>query len=586
MKTLFIAINSKYIHSALAPWYLKAACGPECGEAGVLEFTINDSQDSVLTRIYSEQPDTAAFSCYIWNIEFVLKLAANLKKLLPNTVIVLGGPEVSYDSGLVLDRHPFVDYILAGEGEASISGLLCHISANRGIEGLWDIPGLAYRDSEGNIAVNRTTIIEKLDDINSPYTDEMLSEIKGRIAYFESSRGCPFSCSYCLSSITAGVRYFSLDRVYQDLARLAGSGARQIKFVDRTFNCSRGRAADIIQFIIDNFTDETGNAMLNFHFEAAADLFDERLFEILSKAPQGLIQFEIGVQTVNSETLDAINRKTDLDILFGNFEKLKSLNKVHLHLDLIAGLPYEGYESFVQSFDKVYAAGPHQLQLGFLKLLKGSVLREESGRYGFIYRDYPPYEVLSNKFISFSQLSVLKGIESLVDRYYNSGRFSNTLAYLIKNHFNGAFDFYHSFHEYLNEKNLIYVSIAQRELYSILYDFCISSCASAEPAIVSDLLRLDFLASDNTGNLPQVLRTEPIDGFREKCFDFLKSEDKLKKYLPHYLSIPAKAIIKHVHFEAFAYDVVELKENSITVLFDYSRKDPVTGLYKYFKIDI
>lgn len=583
MKSIFIAVNSKFIHSALAPWYLKAACGQDCGETGVLEFTINDSPDTVLAGIYSEQPDIAAFSCYIWNVEFVLKLAANLKKLLPDTIIVLGGPEVSYDAGVLLDKQPYVDYILTGEGEASIAGLLHHVNANGGCE-LQSIPGLVYRDAEGNIIANFAGVIEKLDSINSPYTDEMLSAINGKIAYFESSRGCPFSCSYCLSSISGGVRYFSLERVFRDLTRLAGSGARQVKFVDRTFNCNRGRAAEIIRYIIENFTDETGKAMLNFHFEAAADLFDERLFEILSRAPQGLIQFEIGVQTVNPETLEAINRKTDLDVLFSNFEKLKSLKNVHLHLDLIAGLPYEGYESFIRSFDRVYAAGPHQLQLGFLKLLKGSALREESSRYGFVYRDYPPYEVLSNNFISYDRLTVLKCIENLIDRYYNSGRFANTLAYIINNCFDGAFSFYYGLYEFFKEKNLIYVSIAQRELYSILYDFCCRKCKSLEPEIISGLLKLDFLSADNTGNLPQILRSERDSVFRENCFDFLKSEDKLEKYLPHFSGMPAKIIIKHVHFEQFPSDLLEFKEQNITVLFDYSRKDPVTGLYRYFKI--
>ena len=583
MKSLFIAVNSKFIHSALAPWYLKAACGPDCGETSVLEYTINDSPDTVLAGIYSEQPDLAAFSCYIWNIEFVLKLAANLKKLMPDTIIVFGGPEVSYDVGTLLDKQPYVDYILTGEGEASIAGLLRNLASNGACEPQ-NIPGLVYRDAEGNIKSNTSDVIENLDSINSPYTDEMLSAIKGKIAYFESSRGCPFSCSYCLSSITRGVRYFSLERVFRDLTRLARSGVRQVKFVDRTFNCNRERAAEIINYIIGNFTDEAGRAMLNFHFEAAADLFDDSLFEILSSAPQGLIQFEIGVQTVNPEALEAINRKTDLGVLFGNFEKLKALKTVHLHLDLIAGLPYEDYESFARSFDRVYAAGPHQLQLGFLKLLKGSALREESSRYGFVYRDYPPYEVLSNNFISYDQLTVLKCIESLVDRYYNSGRFANTLAYIINNCFDGAFSFYYMLYEFFKQKNLIYVSIAQRELYSILYDFCRSKCEGLEPEIISGLLKLDFLSGDNTGNLPQVLRTEPESSFREKCFDFLKSEDKLNAYLPLFAGVPAKTIIKHVHFEAFTYDLLEFKEQNITVLFDYSCKDPVTGLYSYFKI--
>lgn len=587
MKSLLIAVNSKYIHAALAPWYLKAACRPECGEVKVMEFTINDSPDSVLARIYSEQPDTAAFSCYIWNIGFVLKLAANLKKVLPHTTIILGGPEVTYDSEDVLGKYDFVDYVLAGEGEASISGLLLNITRsgrNRELE-LQSIPGLSYRNSEGNVVSNRAAVIENLDSICTPYTDEMLSSLGNRIAYFESSRGCPFSCSYCLSSITKGVRYFSLDRVFRDLTRLAGSGARQVKFVDRTFNCNRERAVEIIRFIIDNFTDENGKAMLNFHFEAAADLFDDRLLEVLAQAPRGLVQFEIGVQTVNTDTLEAINRKTDLYILFGNFRKLRQLDNIHLHLDLIAGLPYENYESFVHSFNSVYAARPHQLQLGFLKLLKGSALRAASESYGFVFRDYPPYEVLCNNFIKYDELIILKGIEDLVDRYFNSGRFANTLSYIIGNYYDGAFGFYFELYNYFNDNDLLYKSLPQRELYSILYTFSGRYAANVEHLRIYELLRLDFLTSDNSRNLPPVLRKDMSSEFRDACFSFLKSEDNLAKYLPGYKGIPAKTIIKQVHFEQFSFDVLDFSNRSITMLFDYSQRDEVTGLYRHFKVE-
>lgn len=586
MKTLFIAINSKYIHSALAPWYLKACCGNECGDTLVREYTINDSADAVLARIYRERPDVAAFSCYIWNIEFILKLASNLRKILPEVRIVLGGPEVSYDAAESLQAWNFADYIISGEGEVSIPFLLQYIKNDTFPEdnrpSLEAIPGLSYRNEKGEVCANPVVGL-KLEDIPSPYSDEMLMNIGNRIVYYESSRGCPFSCSYCLSSITKGVGFFPMDRVKKDITRLTESGVRQIKFVDRTFNCNKERAAEIFCFIIEKFTDASGKAMLNFHFEAAADLFDDVLIEILAKAPSGLIQLEIGVQTVNTLSLEAINRKTDIDKLLSNFSRLAKNGNIHLHLDLIAGLPFDDYKSFGESFNRVYAAAPHQLQLGFLKLLKGSELRKRHVEFGYVFRNYPPYEVLSNKFINFDKLSELKGLEDLLDRYYNSGRFISSLNFLINVSFENAFAFYESLYAYYVENGLLQAPVAMKELYTLIYGFGSKRLSKADCIKFVELLRLDFLSSDSSGSLPQALVREGCQGFKEKCFDFLKSEANIKKYLPEFIGMPAKQIIKQVHFEPFTIDVFAPDKacKETLVLFDYSEKNAVSGLYRH-----
>ena len=593
MKTLLIAVNSKYIHSALAPWYLKACCGSGFGDILVKEFTINDSADSVLMRIYRERPDVAAFSCYIWNIDFIVKLAANLKKILPDVKIIFGGPEVSFDATAALETWNFVDYIISGEGEAVMPRVLSfireHILSKPGeVEYPADLPGLSFRDEACRIHTYPQAAAVNLDELPSPFTEEMLGEIGSRIIYYESSRGCPFSCSYCLSSISKGVRFFAMDRVRQELRTIVKSGVRQIKFVDRTFNCNKARAAEIFRFIIKEFTDAYGNALLNFHFEAAADLFDEELLEILGKAPIGLIQLEIGVQTVNPSALEAINRKTDLDKLFYNFRKLREKNNIHLHLDLIAGLPFDDYNSFQKSFNRVYEARPHQLQLGFLKLLKGSELRAGQVEFGYVFRENTPYEVLSCNFMSYDELSELKGIEELLDRYYNSAKFVHSLPFLITNSSDSGFDFYRQLYSHYEERGLNQAPVAMKELYSILYDFAAKYLKDEKFSRFADLLRFDFLVSDSSGCLPAILRREAGQGFKERCFDFLKAEENLKKYLPNYSGMPAKQIIKQVHFETFSFNVMEMDSicGELTLLFDYSLKNAVTGLYRHVSINL
>jgi len=677
MKTVIVALNSKYIHSSLAPWYLKYACGDSCGEIKVLEYTINDNIEWMLAKTYMEKPDVIAFSCYIWNITQVLKLASDLKKVLPYTPIIFGGPEVSFGPEEVMLNNPFVDYIISGEGEISFSQLLrnlrhyntinsCHntindycntiisycntinainnkiesienieskenysinhigdisaIDSNSNFEGIDDIEGLCYRNKREIIYDGKYCLIENLDLLPSPYTDEMLDTLENRIVYYEASRGCPFFCSYCLSSTFNGVRHFSLERIKRDILRLINAEVRQVKFVDRTFNCNKKRAKEIIKFIIDSSTDTD----TNFHFEAAGDLFDEEMLELLAEAKEGLIQFEIGVQSVNEETLNEIGRKTDIEKVFRNVSRLKSYGNIHLHLDLIAGLPYEDYTSIQKSFNKVYGLKPHKLQLGFLKILKGSRIRSQIEKHGYLFRDYPPYEVLNNKYMSFDEMTEFKGIEEIFERYYNSGRFINSLNFVIRKFFDDPFQFYREFYLFNLEEGYLDKALPARELYTIFYNFIksivsvkasikatintstntsintpknvstnasenipvnapvntsanvpvntpVNASANApainigllhELGIVNDLLKFDYLSTNSSGQLPDGIAQITESGYKEKRLDFLRDERNRVRYFPDFVGMAPKHLLKYVNFEIFEYDITELIRDS------------------------
>ncbi len=631
MKTLIVALNSKYIHSALAPWYLKAACKDRCGELRVLEFTINENPESVLAAIYAEMADIAAFSCYIWNIGQILRITENLKKIQPGIITVYGGPEVSYDAFELLQKHSFIDYVISGEGEKPFPGLLEYLcrkfaepsffrgqlhgnefSGSRGhyrkeadpsenssdllstdggieyaarhVEGLRQIPGLTYRTG-GTVISNPPDLPPDLAEIPSPYSAAMLAAIKDKIAYFEASRGCPFSCSYCLSSASEGVRFFPMDRVKEELTAVVRAGVRQVKFVDRTFNCNKERAKELLRFI--SGLKQTGNAVLtNFHFEAAADLFDDELIHLLAEMPRGLIQLEIGIQTVNTEALKAVRRKTDITGAIKNINRITEAGNIHLHLDLIAGLPYEDFQSFKESFDRVYGLKPHTLQLGFLKLLKGSALRNGSEQHAYVFRDYAPYEILSNRYVGYDELTVLKGVEEILDRYWNSGRFTYALNNITGNYFTSAFDFYRGFYRYNLEMNRNIQSVSGRDLLSLLLEYA-KTVNGIDIASFKEYLKLDFLASDSSGHLPAILERIVPQGFNDQCYEFLKDQNNLAAYLPAFVGIPAKQIMKNVHFELLSIDICAKTQSIIdksyfVYLFDYSTRDAVTGGYKYF----
>lgn len=542
MKTLIISVNSKYIHSALSVWYLKANCSEDCS---VMEFSINEPVGSVYCKILAEKPDTVAFSCYIWNIEYVLKLSELLKKARPECRILLGGPEVSYTSEEILTDNPFIDCIMLGEGEDIFSEV---------IKGSTTVSGIAYREND-TITINGSYhTVKNLDSIKSPYTDEMLAAAEGKIIYYESSRGCPFSCSYCLSSTFDGVRYFSMPRVLSELSALCRRGIKQIKFVDRTFNCNKKRFTDIITFILNDTSKTT------FHFEIAAELLDEDEICLLAKLPPGKVQLEIGVQSVNPHALEAVRRKTDTDKVLKTVSKLLEPQNIHIHLDLIAGLPHEDFASFCNSFNKVCSVRPHQLQLGFLKLLKGAEIRAEQNEHGFRFASFPPYEIISNKYISAQELLELKRVEDVLDRYYNSGRFSDTLNTLAKNN---PFEFYRELADYASFDS----PPSSEVLFDTLHSFIEEK--HSDPSL-SDMLKLDYLTSSKFGRLPRKAECKYPDGFKEKCFEYLKS------VCP---DIPARDKYKTVRFEY-------LEHSGRTIMLDYQDFNPVTGRYSYEITDI
>ncbi len=569
MKTLIVTINTKYIHTSLAAWYLKNNCLSNCGEIKILEFTINDNINSILASIYKEKADNIAFSCYLWNIDIVINLSKTIKKLLKNVKIILGGPEVSFDGQDLLDKYNFIDYILSGEGEESLQDLLENLFIG------------ARPDRKKYLEYS---LIENLDSLKSPYSPEIINSLNDKIVYFESSRGCPFSCSYCLSSTFKGVRYFSLDRVYNDIDKLLEVGVKQIKFVDRTFNCNKDRAKKIFKYIMNK------NPNTNFHFEVAADLFDKEILSIVSRAPAGLVQFEIGIQSTNPKTLEAVDRKTKIENVLYTIKKLISFENIHVHVDLIAGLPYEPYNVFMDSFNKVMAIKPHQLQLGFLKLLKGSKIRNEAEKYEYKFRDFSPYEFLENRYMSFDEVLLLKYIEEMVERYYNSGKFQNSLDYIIDQYFDTYFDFFKDLAAYCDRFGFLQRSLSSRSLYSVLVEFIETRVSKDELNIIKDFLKLDFLSSDNTNNLPEGIERVYENNFKEKCFEFLKIENNLQTFLPNYLGESPKKIYKRVHFEIFNYDIYSYKENRIisecktVIVFNYSSKNKINELFEYKKI--
>lgn len=427
MKVLIVSLNSQYIHSSLAIWYLYASAKNMCDSKinlKVLEGTINEEVDDLYNRISQEKADVVAFSVYIWNIKTVIILAQKIKKSNPDIKIVLGGPEVSYSSDKVLTENKFIDFVLLGEGEETFPLLLNTINNKEIYE---NITALSYR-KKGKIILGKPHISTN-EPIN-PYCDEYLSSLKGRIAYLETSRGCPFSCAFCLSGRCGNVRCFNIDRAKSDIILLANSGSKIIKLVDRTFNANRKRAYEIFRFIIDNYGKEIPNDVC-FHFEIAGDLLADDDFELLKVAPQGLIQFEIGVQSFNEKTLKAVNRITNSEKLINNIKRLTELKNIHTHIDLIAGLPFEDYKIFRKSFNIAYSLNADMLQLGFLKLLHGSSMRENIELFPLNFTNEPPYQVIDTPWLSDSDIAKLKACENALDRFVNSGRFLLTINYIF-----------------------------------------------------------------------------------------------------------------------------------------------------------
>ncbi|NLZ49674.1 MAG: DUF4080 domain-containing protein [Clostridiales bacterium] len=491
MKLVLTALNAKYVHTNLAVRYLREYTKDLDYECSIKEFSINDRLENILEALIAENPEVIGFSCYIWNIEMVIKLSKLIKKVNPNIEILYGGPEVSFDVRKFLDSVDG-DYLIEGEGEETFRRFILYKLNGGSIE---DIPGLFYRDENGNINGKNNLNFLDMDQLPFPYSNEY--EFKNKIIYYEASRGCPFNCKYCLSSTIKGVRLRNLDLVKKELTLLMERGVSLVKFVDRTFNANRDYARKLWQFLKDADTNT------RFHFEISADLLREEDIELLRSVPKGRFQFEIGVQSTNEEVVKNINRTMNIDKLAHRVRQLRLADNIHLHLDLIAGLPGESYESFKESFNEVYSFGPHVIQLGFLKLLKGSKMKEEEKKWGMVYSPYPPYEIIRNNYISYDQLVILKKVEAVVDKYYNSQNFGNILQYIMPN-FNSAFDFFLNLAEYFQSKGYFNRSISGVEYYRIFIDFY-KECVGEDLNVLKDLIKYDYFRFNKRSWIPDFL---------------------------------------------------------------------------------
>lgn len=544
-KAVICALNSKYIHSSLAPWCLYTAFKShqidDC-ECKVVEGTINEKTENIYERILQENPDMVAFSCYIWNIGRVLELAEKLKKA--GIIIALGGPEVSFRQGDILEKYSFIDYVLSGEGEVIFPELVKSVASGAEI----DIKGVSLRKND-EIILSEGEFVD-FEKTASPYCKEYFQTLGNRIAYIESSRGCPFSCAFCLSGRCGKVRFIPLDRVKSEMLLLSEMGAKTIKFVDRTFNCNPKRACEILSFIKNEYGRKIPDDVC-FHFEIAADILTEELFEIISQLPVGAVQFEVGIQSFNEETLKKINRKTNVDLVESNVKRLLSFANCHVHIDLIAGLPLEGYDSFVSGFNRAYKIGANMLQLGFLKILYGSPMGDDKEAFPCVYSSEAPYEVVSTPYISEDELGKLRICENETDRLYNSARFTRTLKYLSEKM--PPFDLFNGFGEFLISKGET-GSIPLDRYVCLAYEY-FSLLRGVDKMKLRDLMLLDRISTNNSDVIPSCLKI---------------ADDRLGKLKRHLADGKGKV-----------QSVGILYSEDAVVYCDYSeKKNPVTGQWK------
>ena len=543
MKILLAACNAKYIHSNLAVYNLKSCSGEYSSRVVVKEYTINQLRDDILKDIYLEQPDVICFSCYIWNISFVRELVPDIKKILPQVEFWAGGPEVSYDAVEFLKKNPAFFGVMVGEGEATFHELAGYY-IERKPETLSEIRGVAFRDENKDRNIVHTGWRELMDLSKVPFAYSNLTEFKNRIIYYESSRGCPFSCSYCLSSIDKKLRFRDIELVKKELQFFIDNKVPQVKFVDRTFNCKHDHAMEIWRYITEH-----DNGITNFHFEISADLLRAEELALMKTMRPGLIQLEIGVQSTNPQTIKAIRRTMDFEKLKGIVEQIHSFGNIHQHLDLIAGLPYEGYDSFHKSFCDVYALRPEQFQLGFLKVLKGSHMMEMTGEYQILYKDREPYEVLSTAWLTYGEILRLKMVESMVEVYYNSGQFKNTLVFLEK-YFDDPFRMYEALGRFYEKKGYSEISHSRMRRYEILMEFA-GEQKEIPPEALSDVMLLDLYLREN-------LKSRPSFASDQKPYERLIWDYRKAKKIP-----------KTAHIEVF--------RDGKKLLFDYTDRDPLTN---------
>lgn len=596
MKFLLVAVNAKYIHSNPAIYSLRAYAGEELRRyVELAEYTINQPMQEILGDIYLKKPDVIGFSCYIWNWRLIQELLCEIPKLLPDTKLWLGGPEVSYDADAILARYPGLSGIMVGEGEATFKELLAYYvdnaPRNAAREGRPPAAGegegasLGLRGIKGLCLHSGYTPPRELTDMDSiPFLYSDLTPFENKIIYYESSRGCPYRCSYCLSSLDKAVRFRSIGVVKRELRFFLDNRVKQVKFVDRTFNCNHTHAMEVWRYIYEH-----DNGVTNFHFEISADILREEEIALLNRFRPGLAQLEIGVQSVNPRTLEAVRRSMDVGRLGHIVEVIGAGGNVHQHLDLIAGLPYEDYGSFRESFNRVYRMRPQQLQLGFLKVLKGSEIWARADAYGIRYLDGPPYEVLYTKWLSYEEVTRLKRVEEMVELYYNSAQFAHTLAFLEKA-FSDPFAMFEALADFCGRRGCFAASPARARRYQTLLDFASEHDPPRREAY-RELVTYDAYLRENMKTRPDF--AADLSGCREEIRGFYKREERERRYLPDYGGYDWKQLSKMTHLEPFAYPVWDkeemargygdfggeaagrAREKGAYVLFDYRRRNPL-----------
>ena len=578
MKVLLTAVNAKYIHSNPAVYSLQkfvTAYAPEYGRnVELAEFTINHYADDILQEIYRRRPDVVAFSCYIWNLQMIERVLEDLPKVLPEVQIWAGGPEVSYDAPDFLKKHDCMTGVMMGEGEETFLELMEYWHGKKKLN---EISGITWRDGEGEIKVQPGRPL--LDMNRLPFLYDELDDFEHRIIYYESSRGCPFSCSYCLSSIDKSVRFRDAQTVVKELQFFLDRKVPQVKFVDRTFNCRHSHALTIW-----NYIREHDNGITNFHFEIAADLLNEEELALLNTMRPGLVQLEIGVQSTNQRTIEAIDRVMDFSHLCSVVKRVQSGHNIHQHLDLIAGLPWENFDSFRQSFNDVYHLYPDQLQLGFLKVLKGSKMQEKAEEYGIVYHSDPVYEVFYTNWISYQEILELKQIEDMVEVYYNSGQFPNTIRHLEKE-FCDPFTMYQQLAAFYGQQGWWGQSHSRMQRFEMLREFIHSV---SENRIYDELLLLDLYLRENSKSRPKW--APDLQNEKKQFLDWFRQEEQEHQVLKGYEGFSARQMMNMVHLERFSIETAQLcgweqqKEDTqeCWVLFDYRNRnalDQNAGIY-------
>lgn len=566
MKATLIGINSAYTHTNLAVYYLFNNSIPKGMEANIKQYNINMPKENVLDDLFSQKSDIYIFSCYIWNIEYILHIASSLKKI-TDSIIIFGGSEVSFNAKDYFKKYDFIDYIVAGEGEEITLKLLSNIQNKEevNIQNVFDKNSKDYTYVKKHINFN---------DVIFPYKNVDMKEFENKIIYYESQRGCPYNCSYCLSELDKRLRFRDVEKVKEEIMFFINNDIPLVKFIDRTFNADNKRAKEIIRFILDN------SNHTKFHFEVCANLLDDEIIELFQSAPNDMFQLEVGLQSINEYTIKEINRTTNTEKIGQNVTKLLKNDNVHIHLDLISGLPYEDMESFKKSFNYAYNLKPHMLQLGFLKVLHGTMMEKSKDKYDLKYNNFTPYEILSNKWMDYSDLSKLKNIEFLVDKYYNSNNFYNTLEYFVNKISKNPYDFFETLSNYFTKNDLFKRSLSKEDLYEQLYYFL----KEYDKDLAETLISYDYLSymKIRKPNKDFIKNINTIN--KEQIFEIIKDKEFKNKYLKEYINLSTKEIYKKINIFTFKINPITKEKKETHILFKNIKEDKVRMGYKFYII--